>query len=341
MNTSDLSINVSDLLQHEVSWFSSITSKWPSLLTIGEVLGRFSSSLFKEKILEAREYLNSGEDSMYKACKSTLPVITFSGVFENGHSKSNLSKYNSVIVIDIDHLSKSCFVKAKESLISDNHVFALWTSPSGAGLKGLIVTNIGKNSDNIDIEHKCAFHQISLYFKSRYSIDLDLSGSDYSRLCFACWDEDLIIKTNANVFDVDLTKADMETEQKTKSDISDIVVEGAVSANNKSNIKGRNRQQDKDTILRIIKFLRKKGLSITYEYDNWIRVAYAIADAFNPDLGYKYYQALSQQDPAKYDEEKCKKQLDYCYSHTTGQIKFSTIVYLAKKQGFKVLKSAY
>ena len=87
--------------------------------------------------------------------------------------------------------------------------------------------------------------------------------------------------------------------------------------------------------------MKKNGLSITYEYDDWIRVAYAIADAFNPDLGHKYFQALSQQDPTKYDEDKCKKQLDYCYSHSTGQIKLNTIVYLAKKQGFKVLKSAY
>lgn len=338
MKTTDSNINVSDLLQHEVSWFKSTVSKYPSCLTIREVLGMFSSSLFKEKILEAREYLNSGDEEMYKACKATLPVITFSGVFENGHSKSNLSKYNSIIVIDIDHLSESSYVEVKRNLILDDYVFALWTSPSGVGIKGLIVTNIANNSDIIDIEHKCAFRQISLYYKNKYSIDLDISGSDYSRLCFACWDENLIIKSNAKVFDVDLSEAETETKQKTKSKNA---VETEFIANNKSNIKGRNKQQDKDTILRIIKFLRKKSLSITYEYDDWIRVAYAITDAFNPDLGHKYYQALSQQDPTKYDEKKCIKQLDYCYSHSTGQIKFSTIVYLAKKQGFKVLKSAY
>ena len=338
MSTSDSYIDVSYLLHYEVSWFSSITSKRPSIITIGEVLERFSSSLFKEKIIEAREYLNSGADEMYKACKSTLPVITFSGVFENGHSKSCLLKYNSIIVIDIDHLSESSFAEIKERLIMDKYVFALWTSPSGLGLKGLIITNIDKNSNNIDIEHKCAFHQISEHFKNEHSIDLDLSGSDYSRLCFACWDENLIIKKDANVFDVDLTKTEIDREQKTKSDIT---VKDVVTTNNKSNIKGRNRQQDKDTILRIIKFLKKNGSSITNEYDDWIRVAYAIADAFNPDLGHKYFQALSQQDPTKYDEDKCKKQLDYCYSHSTGQIKLSTIVYLAKKQGFKVLKSAY
>ena len=98
MNTVDSNINVSDLLQNEVSWFSSIISKRPSQLTIREVLEKFSSSLFKEKIIEARDYLNSGEIEMYKACKSTLPVITFSGVFEDGHSKNNLSNYNSIIV---------------------------------------------------------------------------------------------------------------------------------------------------------------------------------------------------------------------------------------------------
>ena len=142
MSTSDSYIDVSYLVHHEVSWFSSITSKRPSIITIGEVLERFSSSLFKEKIIEAREYLNSGADEMYKACKSTLPVITFSGVFENGHSKSCLLKYNSIIVIDIDHLSESSFAEIKERLIMDKYVFALWTSPSGLGLKGLIITNI-------------------------------------------------------------------------------------------------------------------------------------------------------------------------------------------------------
>lgn len=331
MNTFDSNINVSDLLQQEVSWFNSIISKRPSRLTIGEVLEKFSSSLFKEKVLEARDYLKSGADEMYKACKSTLPVITFSGVFENGHSKSNLSKYNSIIVIDIDHLSESSFVETKERLITDKYVFALWTSPSGHGLKGLISTNIDK-TNSVDIEHKCAFHQITEYFKNEHSIDLDLSGSDYSRLCFACWDENLIIKSNANVFDVDLTQSEIDRKQKTKSDITEKVV----IANNKSNIKGRNRQQNKDTCIRIIKYLKKKDLSITYEYDNWVRVAYAIVDAFNPDLGHKYFQMLSRQDPTKYDEEKCKKQLDYCYSHSTGLITFSTIVYLAKKKGFKV-----
>lgn len=338
MNTYGSNINVYDLLQHDVSWFSSIISKSPSRLTIGEVLRKFSSSLFKEKILEARDYLNSGEEEMYKACKSTLPVITFSGVFENGHSKSDLIKYNNVIVLDIDHLTESSFSETKEKLISDDYVFALWKSPSGVGLKGLVFTNINKNSTCIDSEHKCAFHQISEYFKNKHSINLDLSGSDLSRLCFACWDENLIIKSNANVFDVDLTKTEINRERKTKSDITakDVIIEDYTT-----NIKGRNRQQDKDTILRIIKYLKKKGLSITYDYDNWIRVAYSITDAFNPDLGHKYFQMLSQQDPTKYDEDKCKKQLDYCYSHSTGQIKLSTIVYLAKKQGFKVLKSAY
>lgn len=43
---------------------------------------------------------------MYKACKSMLPVVAFSGVFEGGHSKTNLVHYNDIIIIDIDHLSE-------------------------------------------------------------------------------------------------------------------------------------------------------------------------------------------------------------------------------------------
>ena len=338
MNTDNSYINVLDLLNYEVSWFNSIVSKRPSYFTIGEILEKFSSARFKDKIIEAREYLKSGEEELYKACKSTLPVVTFSGVFENGHSKSNLLKYNNVIVLDIDHLPKPSFEETKEKLIMDDYVFALWTSPSGVGLKGLIFTNIHTGSNSIDINHKTAFHQISLYFKNKYSIDLDLSGSDYSRLCFACWDENLIIKSKTNAFEVDVSINEPNSVSKTESDK---IARSIVTTNNKSNIKGRNRQQDKETLIRIIKYLKKKDLSITYEYDNWVRVAYAIADAFNPDLGHRYFQMLSQQDPTKYDEDKCRKQLDYCYSHSTGQIKFSTIVYLAKKQGFKVLKSEY
>jgi hypothetical protein len=92
-----------------------------------------------------------------------------------------------------------------QQLQQDEYVFAYWKSPSGQGLKGLVRIS-SWDEKQLDDHHRQAFHQLTDYFKTKYSIDIDQSGSDYSRLCYACWDEGLVLKEMAKVFEVNEEK---------------------------------------------------------------------------------------------------------------------------------------
>ena len=115
---------VSELLQCEVSLFPSVFSKEAKRYTLGGVLKNFASRRYAKIVREAREYLQEGDAEMYKACKSMLPVVAFSGVFEDGHSKANLVRYNNIVIIDIDHLMEETLSTVVEHLQQDEYVFA-------------------------------------------------------------------------------------------------------------------------------------------------------------------------------------------------------------------------
>ena len=330
----DGAYTVSEALQCEVSLFSSVFNKEAKRYTLGNMLKSFSSLRYAKTIREARGYLLEGDTEMYKACKSMLPVVAFSGVFEGGHSKVNLVRYNNIVIIDIDHLSEEILSTAAEQLQQDEYVFAYWKSPSGQGLKGLVRISSG-DEKHLDEHHRQAFRQLTDYFNTKYSIDIDQSGSDYSRLCYACWDEGLVIKETAKIFAVEIVTKDV-LENPQMADASKHGDNHIYSSNHTIKHSGihHDRQSDIDTIWDIIRYLRSTGRSITHEYENWVRVAYSIANTFGPISGNTFFLILSQQDADKFDYDACRRLLDYCYAHSNGQTSFGTIVYLARKAGY-------
>ena len=104
MKDNDSLLNL--VLDSEISLFSSVSDKTSNTLTIRDILSLFRSDKFSIIIENARKALNENNKERYNTIKSTLPVVTFSGIFIEGHKKSNLVKYSNVIVLDIDNL---CF----------------------------------------------------------------------------------------------------------------------------------------------------------------------------------------------------------------------------------------
>ena len=321
---------VAEVLRCEVSLFSSVYGHNAKRYPLGGVLKSFASGRYAKTVREARGYLLEGDMEMYKACKSMLPVVAFCGVFEGGHSKADLVHYNNIVVIDIDHLSEEALSTVAEQLRQDKYIFAYWKSPSGQGLKGLVRVSGGDES-RLDEHHRQAFRQLTDYFKTEYSIDIDQSGSDYSRLCYACWDEGLVVKETAGVFYVEKPVSGGVPQCKSAEKLQQTYVETATARRRKVN-----RKTDIDNVKDIIHYLQDTGRSITYEYENWMRVAYAIAATFTAKTGLSLFLQLSRQDADKYDEEACHRMLDYCYAHTNGQVTLGTIVYLARRAGYRI-----
>lgn len=324
---------LSIVLNTKVSVFRSKNSRDIRDVTIGSVLKAFKSEQYAGAVREARRFLAGGDETGYKAKKNELPVVTFSGTFVGGHGKKNLKEYSNVVVLDIDDLAAEDLIKVQHCLAADAFVFAYWKSPSNQGLKGLVYLEYNYEGELND-RHNNAFYQLENYFLEHYGITLDSSGSDYSRLCFACWDRDLVQKTMLIPFAVQ-APVKKDRKETVRQPNTEAATEERQLLVGLRNLKGRNNPFKRIEMENIIRYLKKQNKSITFYYSDWIKVAFAIVDTFNPDLGRKFFIQLSAMDKDKFNEADCISTLDYCYRNSRGNITFATIVFKAQKQGYK------
>jgi len=320
---------ISTILDTPISMFCGVKSNEAVVVTMGGVLESFKTDRFEANVKLAREVLKHGDCDAYKAHKAKLPVFTFSGQFSGGHKKTDLVAYSNVIVLDIDGLSEEEMARVKKCLKMDDYVFSFWESPSGNGIKGLVYIIFEPSDLCLDKCHKNAFDQLKEYFAQKYNITLDRSGSDFSRLCFACWDEELVLKEDTVPFKV--RKPEEKIRKRVRKSRIESTAQLLVGI---KNIKGRNDSAKRTELETIIRYLKKRKLSITNTYQDWLEVAFAIVSSFNPDLGKKYFIQLSQLDSEKYNEALCLKLLDNCYKTSKGFISFGSIVYKAQQKGY-------
>lgn len=302
--------------------------------TIKNVLDAIQSDKYKHQITDLRTNLDKGNVDYYNDYKKRLPAVTFSGTFNANRTRENVKYYNNLIVLDIDKLSKEQIEICYNQLLEDEFVFSFWRSPSNNGFKGLVQIEFLDISDEIDLDskHKSAFTKLSTYFQNKYSLELDKSGSDISRLCFLSYDTKLVRKETHKKFQV------------TNNDIITVILKknsktGKVKyINNRDDLYnplGRNNKYDRKLMTDIIRYLTNKNLSITFSYSEWCKVAMAIANTFTYDIGLNYFIKLSKLDETKYNEIYCTNFLINCYETKSGNVGFASIIYLANEKGYK------
>jgi hypothetical protein len=321
-----------ELLETEVSYQDHFWSEIKKA-NLRSVLSEIKSVKHEQFTNYLRGFYNNGDKENYGLHKRKLPVVTFCGTFETERTKEFLKNYNYLVVLDIDKLGISELERVKSLLLQDNYVFSFWESPSKDGIKGLVHLkyNFDINEVGIDISHKIAFSQLVAYFLKNYEIELDTSGSDFTRLCFISQDKYLVLKDDLESFNVDFKPIQNTPRQ---SDIKIPKVKGISSKDILFNPNGKNNAYHRKTIKDIIKYLTKNSLSITDSYEKWLRVAFAISNSFTFDVGVKYFIELCVLDPEKFNKIECSNLLINCYESTRGEIGFSTIIYLAVETGF-------
>lgn len=333
-------MNIEEIISKKVSFQPNAWSSIEKEVSIGKVIKDIKRGEYAEEVNKLRAYLRNDEKEKYDIHKKRLPGVTFCANFNGNRKKELIKTYHRLIVLDIDKLDTEELQRVKNLLENDEYVFTFWLSPSENGVKGLISLkyNFEIEKYGIDLAHRCAFEQATTYFKDKHSIDLDTSGSDTTRLCFLSFDSGLLFKSSIIPFPIDEPKEettslfDEPKEPKKKaaklrySSSKDVLL----------NPKGKNDQKDRKTLVNIIKFLKKKNISITNTYDDWYRVAYAIANSFTYDIGEKYFLSLCELDGVNHDEIQSKNMLMYCYQNSKGNIKFNTIVFLATEKGYKI-----
>jgi hypothetical protein len=327
-------INVTDILNLKVSYQPNAYSSFTKEIPIKQVLEEIKNETHSGQINRLRELLNSGDDNGYGMHKRNLAAVTFCGTFDKERKKSALKNYNHLIVLDIDKLNPAELQKVKDSFASDKFVFSFWESPSQKGIKGLVHLSYSTEPDttNLDNAHKAAFRKLEKYFEESYSIELDISGSDTTRLCFLSYDPATVIKPTVTSFEISETDILEVHERKAKTDRAKTIRKSSKDA--LFNPLNRNHPRSRKTITAIIRFLNKRNLSITNSYEHWYKISLAIANTFTYEIGEKYFLQLSAIDKGKFNETNCRNLLLNSYEIQTGEISFKTIEYLAIQQGY-------
>jgi hypothetical protein len=316
------------MLNYRLSIFNNAFNTIGKETSLQQELDDIRLGKYKSEINNCRNALIKEKNKeLYKKNKSKLKAVSFCGLFENGRKLSNLSSYNSLIVIDIDEIVNIGEVKAK--LVKDPYVMALWDSPSFQGLKGLIKV------DSTIENHKDFFFSLSIYFLQEYNIELDKSGSDITRLCYVSWDPYIYINHSSVVFDELINVSHKKPNEKKKT------VESTQIKSVQKNAyatEGLNNKVDRQQLKKIITFLNNKNLSITNDFASWVKVAVIIANSFSYDLGENYFLILCRMDGENHNEFRSKELLKYCYANRNlncfDRLSFATLVYLATQKGF-------
>lgn len=325
-----------------VSFYRNMKDSLCEPLTVERVLNGIRSNFYESQIKKIRLLREDGRKQEADELKENLHAVTFCATFDKRRKSSFYSGYNNLMVIDIDKLDSSELERVQNCLKENPYVACYWMSPSGTGWKGLVSLNYLNDSPQIDVvdKHHWAFNKLEELFLKNSYIQLDKSGKDITRLCFMSWYPELILKDQFLQFDVDLKE--MEKARKKKKAIGEveITVQSSGEPIQWNMIDGQKQDDrsgnvyDRRLVERIYKYLEGRNESLTSSYDDWVKVAFAIAHTFHSVYGRKIFLKLCRLDGASHDEARSERLIYDAYTTQEKRCDFSTIVYLAKGKGF-------
>jgi hypothetical protein len=161
-----------------VTIFKNIKStEAPFFKDVSVAIDRIKTGNSKELI----ENIRGAEDkSVRQELKKGLASICFSGTF-NKRNDNSLVEHSGLICLDFDGYEKNeDMLIQKEAMTSDEHVYSVFVSPSGNGLKVLVKIPV-TDADN----HKKYFNGLKKHFNSEY---FDVSCVNVSRVCYESYD---------------------------------------------------------------------------------------------------------------------------------------------------------
>jgi hypothetical protein len=161
--------------------FSDTTN--PKYVDIDYVLNSIKDCKIQKQVDEIRACTDSKVKS---TLKKKLPCVLFSGEFSQRNDAS-LIKHSGYVVLDFDHIEN--LKEKKDFICSFDFVYSCFLSPSGDGLKVVVVIPNEKE------KHRGYYKGLMQVFT-----DLDPTNINESRICFMSADKDLYLNKNAIPF---------------------------------------------------------------------------------------------------------------------------------------------
>lgn len=197
-----------------LSVFDGATSAVGTKATVREALLRLRSDELKGQI----EMLRAASGDEREALKKRLPAVTFAGLFRR-RRREDMVSMTGLLVADLDHLDAAMMPELMERAKVDPHVAAAFISPSGAGAKLVfrvprIEDGPGFTAANAMACHASSYAAVEQHVRDVYSLDIDPSGKDTTRLCFLSHDPGAHL--NAEAVELPHLNAPMTAERAVK-----------------------------------------------------------------------------------------------------------------------------
>ena len=167
-------------------------------ISLDDVLKDIKEGKYRKEIEKIRKVKN---EENKKHLKSLLPGICYSGIFDY-RKDDRLKTYGDLICLDVDKYKKPELLENEKKRISAfPYVYSVFVSPSGNGLKIIVVHDLKES----------AYHS-ALYKKLGDELSLrnpdctfDEACGDISRLNLVSWDQDIFINEDAEPYHFDIS----------------------------------------------------------------------------------------------------------------------------------------
>jgi len=284
-----------------------------------------------------RRYLQTGDltdNNLKGELKTKLPAFIPAGEFSYRNNKS-ITKYWGRIVLDIDRIKKPERLRASIKVNKEPSVIFAFLSPSGDGLKVIHQLNypaLDGVEEIIDF-HKQAFQSLINFYKIKYKVnEIDTSGSDLCQLCYYSYDDKAYYNPDAKGWEFIYHKKNITAVPILNSQIEGYYL--------------RFNNDDERTNLRviqtIIQWCQSENVSLLDHYNDWIRAMFSLKNTFsNSRIGLELFSQLSSTS-CKFKQEECtRKWQENTILNNSHKVALGTIIYMAKKNGWRPPKTLY
>ncbi len=269
-------------MQIQLNRYNNVKDKRGKIVALGEVVEAIKSGVVASHILKLKAAV--GKDDI-KSIKATFPAVTFSGTFKNGRLDADILNHSGLICLDFDDVEDIDALWAE--LIEFPYTVLIFISPSGTGIKAVIHIAAKKEL------HRSYFATLKKLFPTA-----DPSGSNEARLCFLSFDKNLYYNPKAPQMPeplVEMTPPPVIAPQQTKAKVEYQSTSGS---------------REEDMALDIIQYLRHNGMSLTYDYNDWLKVGYTLLNTFDYSTAEELFCLFSSLDVDKFDDAGCRKTLE-------------------------------
>lgn len=177
-----------------VSMVSNAKGTETTHLRVSDILHSIKTGEWQEPVGRIRaEYARAAREERdpkeaVDKLKKALPGVLWSGQFSTRKGTVPLSeklvRYSGILCADLDHLGDR-LEYIWSILATSPHVWAIFRSPTGTGLK--VLFRIPPNAES----HRDSFSAVQKYVRDFAGCEIDEACSDVTRLCFVSYDPEL------------------------------------------------------------------------------------------------------------------------------------------------------